>query len=622
MKSKGINVLSLFDGMSCGQIALNRLGIKISKYYASEIDKAPIKVTQHNYPETIQVGDVTKVKGEDLPQIDLLIGGSPCFTGENLVMTSNGYVPIKEIKVGDMVLTHQNRYRKVLQIGGEKKETIIIKSQGSTKIETTKNHPFYCFEENNQDFKFTWKNIGEFKKEDKVVSINWGITKDLENFSDIDLYIMGRFLADGCCWKTKRKNRKDSYIYKFKISVGKHELEDFKNKVDDRFSYIEERTVFNAFIYKKEWVELGENFGHLAHNKFIPNFILDLPVERLKIFLQGYMDGDGHIRKQASKVNIYKRNTTVSEKLALTLSLAIQKCYNGVSIYHTKRKDKHIIENRVVNQKDSYEVSYSEYEPKFSKYKSFKSYTTYNLTKSISFKESGINNVYNIEVEEDNSYIVNNLIVHNCQGFSFAGKKLNFEDPRSILFFEFVRLLDECKPKYFLLENVKMKKEWQDVISNLLGVQPIRINSSKFIAAKRDRLYWTNIPNITEPIDKEISFDDINSNIDEWIESERIERIAAWKAQQKPLKNATLIGSKSKLPCLIARGYNQYHSGMILITNGEKYRYLTNEEAEMAQGVPVGYTSICTDRERSHMLGNGWTVDVIAHIFSPLKNEL
>ena len=286
MKSEGINVLSLFDGMSCGQIALNRLGIKVSKYYASEIDKAPMKVTQHNYPETIQVGDVTKVKGEDLPQIDLLIGGSP------------------------------------------------------------------------------------------------------------------------------------------------------------------------------------------------------------------------------------------------------------------------------------------------------------------------------------------------CQGFSFAGKKLNFEDPRSILFFEFARLLDECKPKYFLLENVKMKKEWQDVISDLLGVQPMRINSSKFTAAKRDRLYWTNIPNISEPIDNEISFDEINSNIDEWIEPERIERIAAWKAQQKPLKNATLIGSKSKLPCLTARGYNQYHSGMILITNGEKYRYLTNEEAEMAQGVPVGYTSICNDRERSHMLGNGWTVDVIAHIFSPLKNEL
>ena len=88
MKSEGINVLSLFDGMSCGQIALNRLGIKISKYYASEIDKPAIKVTQHNYPDTIQVGDVTKLKGEDFPQIDLLIGGSPCqgfsFAGKKL----------------------------------------------------------------------------------------------------------------------------------------------------------------------------------------------------------------------------------------------------------------------------------------------------------------------------------------------------------------------------------------------------------------------------------------------------------------------------------------------------------------------------------------------------------
>ena len=72
------SVLSLFDGMSCGQIALNRVGIKYDNYFASEIDKHAIKVTQHNYPNTIQLGDVMKVKGSDLPKIDLLIGGSPC----------------------------------------------------------------------------------------------------------------------------------------------------------------------------------------------------------------------------------------------------------------------------------------------------------------------------------------------------------------------------------------------------------------------------------------------------------------------------------------------------------------------------------------------------------------
>jgi DNA (cytosine-5)-methyltransferase 3A len=83
-----INVLSLFDGMSCGQLALSRLGIEVENYYAAEIDTHAIKVTQHNFPNTIQLGDVTKIKGSDLPKIDLIIGGSPCqgfsFAGKQL----------------------------------------------------------------------------------------------------------------------------------------------------------------------------------------------------------------------------------------------------------------------------------------------------------------------------------------------------------------------------------------------------------------------------------------------------------------------------------------------------------------------------------------------------------
>ncbi|AOY77213.1 DNA (cytosine-5-)-methyltransferase [Clostridium formicaceticum] len=96
-----------------------------------------------------------------------------------------------------------------------------------------------------------------------------------------------------------------------------------------------------------------------------------------------------------------------------------------------------------------------------------------------------------------------------CQGFSFAGKQLNFIDPRSRLFFEFVRLLDEVKPKYFLLENVRMKKEYQDIISKYLGVKPIEINSALVSAQNRKRLYWTNIPGIEQPEDKGILLRDI-----------------------------------------------------------------------------------------------------------------
>lgn len=99
-----------------------------------------------------------------------------------------------------------------------------------------------------------------------------------------------------------------------------------------------------------------------------------------------------------------------------------------------------------------------------------------------------------------------------CQWFSVAGKWLNFEDPRSKLFFEYVRLLREIKPKYFLLENVKMKKEWQDIISWYLWVQPIEINSSRVSAQNRKRLYRTNIPWVIQPQDKWILLKDILQN--------------------------------------------------------------------------------------------------------------
>ena len=96
-----------------------------------------------------------------------------------------------------------------------------------------------------------------------------------------------------------------------------------------------------------------------------------------------------------------------------------------------------------------------------------------------------------------------------CQGFSFAGKQLAFDDPRSALFFEFVRCVKELKPKYFLLENVRMKKEYLDVISEYMGVEPIMINSALVSAQNRVRYYWTNIPGIEQPEQRGIVLRDI-----------------------------------------------------------------------------------------------------------------
>ena len=131
----------------------------------------------------------------------------------------------------------------------------------------------------------------------------------------------------------------------------------------------------------------------------------------------------------------------------------------------------------------------------------------------------------------------NDLIIGGspCQGFSFAGKQLNFEDPRSKLFFEFVDVLKKVNPKYFLLENVKMKREYQDIISEYLGVEPVEINSSLVSAQNRVRLYWTNIPNVTQPEDKGINLTDI-------LEDVTFENPAAVRGRK--LNKATIIGRR------------------------------------------------------------------------------
>lgn len=199
-----------------------------------------------------------------------------------------------------------------------------------------------------------------------------------------------------------------------------------------------------------------------------------------------------------------------------------------------------------------------------------------------------------------------------CQGFSFVGKQLNFDDPRSKLFFEFVRLLKECKPKYFLLENVRMKKEWEDVITESLGVKPIEITSAKFVPQARRRLYWTNIPNVDQP--KQIEY-----NVQDFIEGDgfpsscNINRVFKRKQIFNTL-TATYwkgIRGSSRPAVSIREGFLDQDRGA--------HRMLTPSECERLQTVPIGYTDCVAKTHRYKMLGNGWTVDVISYIFENIK---
>ena len=209
-----------------------------------------------------------------------------------------------------------------------------------------------------------------------------------------------------------------------------------------------------------------------------------------------------------------------------------------------------------------------------------------------------------------------------CQGFSFAGKGLNFEDPRSKLFFEFVRLKNETQPKYWMLENVKMKVEHQNIISEILGVKPILINSKLVSAQSRERLYWTNIP-IATLNDKNIVIADV---VGIETDNKSNEIIVTKNIYPKKGQNGNVYSINGKCKTLSAgvgitgNGIGSSNAPKIEWDNEQGWRRLTAIECERLQTVPDNYTDCVSDTQRYKMLGNGWTVDVIAHIFGSLLN--
>ena len=201
-----------------------------------------------------------------------------------------------------------------------------------------------------------------------------------------------------------------------------------------------------------------------------------------------------------------------------------------------------------------------------------------------------------------------------CQSFSIAGDGAGFNG-KSGLFYEFLRLLREVKPKHFVLENVKMKKEWRDEITKELNVIPILINSNLVSAQDRERLYWTNIPNISQPEDRNIFLYDV-------VEQENRVWLPILPWTQK------VWGTKKKIDTL--RKINDRKSFCLTTNKSHPKNYylspdktrltkLTSKEAEILQTVPEGYTSCITEGAAFSALGNGWTVDVIAHIFKGLN---
>lgn len=217
-----------------------------------------------------------------------------------------------------------------------------------------------------------------------------------------------------------------------------------------------------------------------------------------------------------------------------------------------------------------------------------------------------------------------------CQGFSFASRnRVNLDDPRSKLFWEFVRLLTDLSPKFYLLENVLMDKASEKVITASLGIDPVEIDSARVSAQTRKRLYWTNIPITGQPPNLGLTCGDVfDLTVDRQIYPQ-----AKIKTKWDTVNylQYDVSGKRYKSQGFRAYKLNRKHGtlpssrpgnkGQILLPNGD-IAFLNAEDWEILQTVPIGYTNHVSETQRLHMLGNGWTVDVIAWILGFIPNGI
>ena len=215
-----------------------------------------------------------------------------------------------------------------------------------------------------------------------------------------------------------------------------------------------------------------------------------------------------------------------------------------------------------------------------------------------------------------NDYLDVDLVIAGspCQGFSFIGKRLNLEDPRSKLFFKFKEALDIINPKYFMLENVLMNKQSENTITEALNVKPLLIDSSLVSAQRRKRLYWTNIPNVTIPEDRFIEFKDILDNSEPFRD---VPKFVYGKWGDRLRADGLNWTKNSKANTLTT---NRSHTFQYLFNdNKDGVRLMNSLEWERLQTLPEGYTNNVGVTAACHAIGNGWTIDVISHIFKGLK---
>lgn len=464
--------------------------------------------------------DISRVKGDTLEVVDknkytyMLTYSYPCITEDSLILTKDGYKQYKDLQVGEYVLTKSNTWQKIAKkFDNGIHKTYYLQGMGFENIHCTANHKFYVREK----YREGHKGIRNFKepefKQVKDITKNdyFGIPVIKEEIpfftEDLDFWwLIGYYLGDG--WLTKGCNEiklacNETKLLKLKEHIDRMLKNLYSNKY--QYTYYKERTCYKLRFCNKEIYDfILKNIGTGCYDKSLSGNILMMPKKQLNALLEGYIDSDG------SRVKNRIQFTSVNRKLIYSISCIINKVYNRPTcIYKTEVSPKKLIEDRLVNQKPQYMLRFKPTTDIQDKAFYEDGYIWYPFTKLVEDKEE---HVYNMEIENDHSYIVQGCISKNCQDLSSAGKQMGQVEgsgTRSSLLWEVGRILKECKetnslPQVLLMENVpnchgtKNIKEWHKWLETLeqLGYKNFwqDLNSKDYeIPQTRNRCYMVSI---------------------------------------------------------------------------------------------------------------------------------
>lgn len=362
------------------------------------------------------------------------VGNHPCFTGDTLVFTSNGYTPIQDVKTGDKVLTHKNRWAIVNEVmSRQTNEVVTIYPSSSLPITTTMNHPFlvrHQYKERYRKYKDDietervcyyapeWCEAGDIGPNDVIGYMVNANEIAPERFGNLPIdaeafwWIVGRYIGDGWIGKgIRHKQGYDRYDEYLVICCAHDEQMEITVMLDAvNFNYrVEKRpTADRIYIKNREMLEYLRRFGDKAYGKFVPNFVLDMPKNLLQAFFDGYMSADG---SYLAKDNSYSFRT-ISKKLALGMIQVVAKLYHRhCRVVVSAPKDEKIC-GRDVHSKEKYSVSFTKDRRKLDR-SFYEGGYIWCRVKRLEYKAEQ-HMVYNLSVVDDNSYTVNNIAVHNC----------------------------------------------------------------------------------------------------------------------------------------------------------------------------------------------------------------